>query len=226
MPRLIILVVFFTVTSQILFGCGFSSRRSVFPGQTAQPVEKLTCPYRRQINSSPVVTFRKNGSWRHTSGSATGQLFILQNGLGVMAANVRASSLVFKYYSYPLASMVLADGKGNVISKFETYASEIGGSSRRPRVKRRNSRKCLQPREFRNASYVFFRMQYCGWRQGFDRSPKESSGCTKLFRGPMVSSLRKETKELTNTLPMEIGNLNIKINQRFKYRGWEGMRFR
>lgn len=83
--------------------------------------------------------------------------------------------------------------------------------------------KVIEPIEFCDAAYLFFRLQLCSYRQGFDRTNKESSGCIK-YRGRLGPSLGREIDELKKQLPKEIDSLGIAIGQRFEFLGWQAIR--
>jgi len=141
---------------------------------------------------------------------------------------VLARSTAFKFFSSPLASVVVTDNTGAIIDKVEatTLAMNFGYGNVKGKIRR--ARKDIEPNEFCNAAYVFFRLQLCSYRQGFDRTIKENNGSRKIVRGPfagnMYPRLEREIEELAKQLPNEIDSLGVAIGRRFEFLGWQSIR--
>jgi hypothetical protein len=89
------------------------------------------------------------------------------------------------------------------------------------RVDRRHraERAQVASQKFRDAAYAFFRLKFCAWQLGFDRTVKASNGCYR-------SSLNRELRSLSIDLPAKISDVNADIGRMFKLLEWQGMCFR
>lgn len=219
---------------------GYGEIQRRFPSSQPRSDAKPRISARSEAQASQTVaSFRKSHYWNNdayetsikgaTGALAAADIRVLKNGAAEIRVEVQAESSAFKFYSKPLASLVIADDTGAIIETVDVsvMAMSFGGEVRK-RVRRK--RRKMEADAFANAAYVFFRLQFCTWRQGFDRTVKESNGCSPIaggpFAGTMQPKLEKETEELAKQLPKQIDKLGVAIGQKFEFLGWQAVRLK
>jgi hypothetical protein len=165
-----------------------------------------------------LAEFRDRGSWNYTSVEAAARVSLLNGDDGELRIEVAPSSSEFKFFAEPHDAIIVTDKTGHVIASqtINELAMAMGSNvDRRHRAERAQ----VPSQKFRNAAYAFFRLKFCAWQMGFDRTVKASNGCYK-------SSLTRELRFFVSDLPAKIGSVNADVGKMFKLSEWQGMRFR
>jgi hypothetical protein len=188
------------------FGTENTSRPPVLPDRAASKV------------STVLAEFRDRGSWDYTTVEAAARVSLLNGDDGELRIEVAPSSSEFKFFSEPHGAIVVTDKNGQLIASQTINELAMGMSSSVDR-RHRAERAQVANQKFRNAAYAFFRLKFCAWQLGFDRTVKASNGCYR-------SSLNRELRTLTIDLPAKISDVNADIGRMFKLLDWQAVRFR
>ena len=180
-----------------------------------------------------IVSFHASERWDNqasassvkgsTSGRAAAAVRRANDGYEVRL-DVVARSNAFKFFSYPLAAVVVADRSGKIIDEVSAYTTAMAMG--RSDEKRRWGLLRLPQEKYARVAYVFFRLKLCSWRQGFDRGNKESSGCQGNLRGggSLWASLDREKQALARALPSAVSSFDAPVGGKFTFQGWEAAR--
>lgn len=187
-----------------------------------------------------MPTFSASAAWNNrshdtsikgrTSARAAADLRVLDNGVAQVRLEVEAVSYNFKVFSAPAAVVILADHRGEFLETIEVSALAMSmGSHAKGNIRR--TRRDIDATRTCRAAYAFFRLRHCSYRQGFDRTNKESSeGCIKIARGPFAGDLEpfldREKEELAQHLPDRVASLRVEIGETFELLGWQAERLR
>jgi hypothetical protein len=142
---------------------------------------------------------------------------VLDDGRGELRIEVAPSSSEFKFYSEPHAAIVVTGATGKVIA--EKTVTELAMSMSGVNDKHRIGLQHVESESFRDVAYAFFRLKFCAWHQGFDRTVKASNGCFK-------SSIRREMRQLAEQVPNRLDELGREVGKPFNFLGWQGVRVR
>jgi hypothetical protein len=163
-----------------------------------------------------LAEFRTVQNWGSAAVEAAARVSRLSDGRGELRIEAASSSAEFKFFAEPHAAVVVADSAGNFIAE-EVITDLAMGSYRSIDRKHRASRVVIDSQKFDRATYAFFKLKFCAWRLGFDRSVKENNGC-------YWSSMRRELEQFRRELPRTIQKGFKKEGQRFEVLGWSGAR--
>jgi hypothetical protein len=164
-----------------------------------------------------LADFRAHDLWEYTSVEAAARVSLLDDGRGELRIEVAPSSSEFKFYSEPHAAIVVSDESGSIIAekRVTELAMSMSGVNRKHRIGLQH----VESGPFRNVTYAFFRLKFCAWHQGFDRTVKASNGCFK-------SSMQREMRQLGEDLPTRLAELSSEVGKPFELVGWQGLRIR
>ena len=215
----------------VVSGCA-----SFMPTRSREARAPEICPLLNTQGLPTVVSFRDYAAWNNssyetsikgsTSARAAAEFRVLETGIGQIRLEVKATSNNFKFFSRPLAVVMVADSKGEILETVDAtaLAMSMGGGFSDNFTRTGGN---MEPDEACQAAYIFFRLRFCSYRQGFDRLNKESSpGCTRLPGGQLYTFLDQEKEELTKQLPIRVGSLGVSVGQSFELLGWQSVRLR
>jgi hypothetical protein len=164
-----------------------------------------------------LADFREYAYWEHTTVNAAARVSLLDDGGGELRIEVAPASSEFKFFAEPHAAIVVTDATGKIIA--EKVVNELAMSMSGVHERHGIGRQQVDSGQFRNVAYAFFRLKFCAWHMGFDRTVKASNGCFK-------SSIRRELRQLAQALPERIGELSVEVGKPFEFVGWQGVRVR
>ena len=154
-----------------------------------------------------LAEFRDYGSWNYTSAEAAARVTLLDDGGGELWVEMGYASAAFKFFSSPKVMVLVTSSSGEVLGEVAISDTAMGGSFN---VDERHHGKKgkVEKDTFRNASYAFFRLDYCAWQMGFDRTIKATNGCAQRW----VREEARKMQEFTDTLRARIGALDINLD--------------
>jgi hypothetical protein len=172
-------------------------------------------------NPRILAEFRDERSWHYTSVEAAARVTLLDDGGAELRVEMAYASSAFKFFSEPRATIVVTDQTGKIISEVSIHDTAMAMASGID-SKNHGSRRKIESDAFSDASHVFFRLKFCAWQMGFDRTIKATNGCAKTT----VRETTREMSKFADELATQIGTLSVAIGERFEISGWQGVRLR
>ena len=160
--------------------------------------------------------FRETVGWHHTGVEAAARVRQLDNGNGELRIEVAPSSSEFKFFAEAHAAILVTGVTGAVVTQEVVHelAMAMGWAVSMASTTPASSTSSAD----RSApSPAFFRLKFCAWHMGFDRTVKVHSGC---FKSSIIREIRAFTRDMTST----IGALTVPVDERFELLSWHGIR--